>query len=813
MSKNEATLEARLDRVLATVFPTFREVNVEHQKSFSITFGHHQVEVDLKEPSRYPARAILDVLLTISGKNIILLELKREDLALTEDDVAQGISYARLIHPMPPLTLISNGTDNWFYNTYSKERLEATSVDLEFIQRITDNSFLLATKDFKEAVNLLLNRDPELFSKIINQITETKFQRLLGDIDDFKKPICADFIIDRQCIDKVTSLFSEGSALVGVIGSAFSGKTNLLYQFFLKVKSEKNFILYLDCNDHNYSIFQQLANRFTQNAKISITKDKIREWLINSLSDLPDGKFYLLVDNFNSDIPEIIKSEIIELIDIFNGVNHHTLYTIDEFNYKKVAYLENRQYTTIIGEQSKLIQLDELNDDEYNAFNRLLLDKYRIKIEHGGHYTPEYREPRILRHLVSLYCGKVDERKFVKIDAVPNLNLLYAISENRTYTTKINDLYKKIAICFFAEKELRKEDADLKIMASGSGAITANTFRKFFPDDFEALIKSSVVVLREIRNGMTIIYPKFQELIAKQSIPIISKLLIQEKEQGKSIEELCKLLIDTVTPIPYCDIAATGVLMEIAEEKEVELFSDLIQQLLKIPPRLERVEGGTKVLMYLEGTGHVQVNFEDDMDEGGFVTDFLPYAILSQIAAYPLGLVGEEGYSVYAFHLSLMHEVGSSKEFLRRADVRSLQNMKPLEQIELKDVGTFISGHEGVIEPIVQSIQKCFISIPEEIEKLYERGFQENNINLLYRIYLALRSMTNLTDPKLADMAERFLERFDEYFDAFMADYHSKDIEDPNEREMLRTKLLSLRLNDRTKNYQSDEMNQEGIEY
>ena len=73
--------------------------------------------------------------------------------------------------------------------------------------------------------------------------------------------------------------------------------------------------------------------------------------------------------------------------------------------------------------------------------------------------------------------------------------------------------------------------------------------------------------------------------------------------------------------------------------------------------------------------------------------------------------------------------------------------------------------------------------------------------------------MTNLTDPKLADMAERFLERFDEYFDAFMADYHSKDIEDPNEREMLRTKLLSLRLNDRTKNYQSDEMNQEGIEY
>lgn len=795
MAKNEATLEARLDRVLTTVFPTFREVKVGHQKSFSIKFGHHDIKVDLKEPSTYPSRAILDILLTIGGKNIILLELKKEGLALTDDDVSQGISYARLVHPMPPLTLISNGTDNQFYNTYTKEKIDATTVDLDFIQRLTDNSFLLATKDFKEAVNLLLNREPELFSKIINQITETKFQRLFGDIDDFKKPICNDFIIERQNIDKIMSLFSAGASLVGIIGSAFTGKTNLLYQFFSKVKSEKNFLLYLDCNDHNYSIFQQLANHFTQNAKISITKNKIREWLINSLTDLPEGKFYLLLDNFNSDIPETINSEIIELIDIFKGINHHTLYTLDEFNYKRVAYVENRQYKTIIGEQSKLIRLDELNDDEYNAANNFLFDKYRIVIEHGGHYTPEYREPRILRHLVSLYRGEkeIDKEKFVKIDAVPNLNLLNAISANKTYTRQIHDLYQKITFCFFAEKEMRKKDADLNIMASGSGAITTNTFKKFFPDDFGTLIKSSVVVFREIRNGMTIIYPKFQELIAKHSIPIISKLIVQESGQVKSTEELCKLMIDTVTPIPYCDIAATGVLLDIAKRNEVDLFSELVQELLKIPPRFEKVGGGTKVLMYSEGVGHVQINFEDDMDEGGFVADFLPYAILSQLAAYPLSLVDNEEYSVYAFHLYLMYEVGSSKEFLRRADVRSLQNMKPFESYDWKGVGHLISGHEGIIEPIVQSIQKCFLSIPEEVERLYEKGFEENNINLLYRIYLALRTMMGYTEPELASIAKEYVRRFNKYFNGFMADFLSKDIKDPEEREAIRTKLLSIK--------------------
>lgn len=789
---NEATLEARLDHVLTTVFPTFKEVRVEHQKSFSIKFGHHNVQVDLKDASKRSSGAISDILLTIGGTNVILLELKKEGLKLTPDDVSQGISYARLTHPMPPLTLVSNGLVNEFYNTYTKEKIDEATVDMEFIQKLTDNSFYLATKDFKDAVNLLLNREPELFSKIINQITETKFARLLGGIGDFTKPLCADFLIERQNTDSLISLFESGTPLVGVIGSAFAGKTNLLYQLFLKLKSDKNFLLYLDCNDHNYSIFQQLANHFTQNAKISITQDKIREWLINSVTDLPEGKFYLLIDNFNSDIPETIKSEIIELIDIFKGVNHHALYTLDEFNYKKIAYVENRQYKTIIGEQSKLIHLDELNDDEYNAGNELLYSKHRIRIEHGGHYTPEYREPRILRHLLSLYGGDIEEEEFVKIDAVPNLDLLNAICANRTYTKQVHDLYKKITFCFFAERELRKTDADLNIMASGSGAVTTATFKKFFADDFETLIKSSVVVFREIRNGMTIIYPKFYELIAQHSIPVISKLLIQENEKGSPIENLCKLLIDTVTPIPYCDIAATGVLMDIARKEEVDLFSGLVQELLKIPPRFEKIAGGTKALMYAEGVGHIEIDFEDDMDEGGFVADFLPYAILSQIAAYPLRLVGDDRHSLYAFHLYLIDQVGSSKEFLRRADVRSLQNMKPLETFDIEGHGHFISGHEGIIEPIVQSIQKCFLIIPEEIERLYERGFERNNINLLYRIYLALRTLTNYSDPILGSAAEKYVERFNKYFNDFMADYLASDVEDPQERETQKARLSAL---------------------
>ena len=50
-------------------------------------------------------------MLEMDGKPIAIFELKRPGIAISDDDREQGISYARLITPMPPLVIISNGVD------------------------------------------------------------------------------------------------------------------------------------------------------------------------------------------------------------------------------------------------------------------------------------------------------------------------------------------------------------------------------------------------------------------------------------------------------------------------------------------------------------------------------------------------------------------------------------------------------------------------------------------------------------------------------------------------------------------------------
>ncbi|MEN0011346.1 MULTISPECIES: hypothetical protein [Flavobacterium] len=175
------------------------------------------------------------------------------------------------------------------------------------------------------------------------------------------------------------------------------------------------------------------------------------------------------------------------------------------------------------------------------------------------------------------------------------------------------------------------------------------------------------------------------------------------------------------------------------------------------------------------------------------MSDFFPYAVLSQLAGYPLGLVDDDRYSKYAFHSYLLNTVGSNKNFIRRADARSLKNMKSIESFEWEGIGHIISGNEGIIEPIVQSIQKCFLEIPEEIEKLYDKAFEENNFPLIWRIYLALRSMLGYSDDKFVNQARCFVERFNEYFNDFMVDFLTKDIDDPTEKQRIREVLSKMK--------------------
>lgn len=777
---NEATIEARIDGVLKQIFPTFKDVEVIHQKSFSLKLGHHDLLVNQKEPSKNGTRAISDILLKVDNKNIILLELKKEGLDLTPQDVDQGISYARLIDRMPPITVVSNGIDHLLYNTFTKKELDTKILDTKTLYKLLDNAFTLAINDLKEAVSILLNGNHSLFSEVINDISNTKFEELKGKITDYNSPICSDFSITREIVAQINPLF-ETHPLVGIVSSAYSGKTNVLHQFYLENKAD-HYLFYLDCYDYNASILQELANAFSAKANSIINTDRIREWFINSMSNNNTNKFYLLIDNFNKDIPDYVMKDILELISIFTNHNQFCLYTLDEHNFDQITRIPHRNYRNTIGKKSKVLELEELNFGEFKIALNLLYNNHRINIQHGGHKTQEYREPRILRHIASFY-NHSEKLKYFQLNAVPDLQHLQLFGNNKVFSNSIHALYKKLSSAFLYDSKRRKENTKLATVASGSGAISLKTFNEKYSGDLQELVKSSTTVMRNFSNGLKVIYPKIPELTAYHSIKPITNKLLRLHKKGKSISYICQEFQNMVIQLPYCDIVGTGVLITLGKGENIDLFSSLVQELMKYPPKKETVNKGTEVLTYMDDYGHLKIKFDDDFDlsDMAFISNFLPFAILSQLSGFVLGLLESESkqYSQYAFHIALLYELGSNKNFLRRADARSLASDYYYESYDWEGVGHIVCGREGIVEPIVQSIFSCFFRIPDEIEHLIERAFDEENFALLWRIHLALREIKNHPDNLLAERAKAFTDRFEAYSKVFISKQIIEVTDDP----------------------------------
>lgn len=764
-SLNESTLETRIGTVLKNTFPAFRELKVKQQESFSVNFGKHKVTVDFKEPSQYSTRAIYDILLTTEDEkiNLMLLELKKEGHKILEYDIEQGISYARLVHPMPPITVISNGNDNLFFNTYTKVKIEKKSVDFEFIMSLIDNSFKLALNDFKQTIEILVGRDPKIIVQIINDISASRFKSISGELADFTKPICQNFIIERELTKNLKKKTKEKN-LIGIIGHAFSGKTNILYEYYRSYSSKSHAVYYLDCKEAGYSIFQHLANHLTKTLGYHIEKGKVREWIILSLSKSENIEFVFLFDNFDIEVSEALKNEIAELVDLLTDTSHSIVFTINSVSYKSISKDKYRNYKTFWGSKTHIMEISELSMVEFEEAGELIHKVSGSFFEAGAYFAIEYRYPRILRLLAS-FCGRecknLPEGQGLRIIAVPDYETLKILASNSSYSHEMYNLFKKLTIAFL--KDRNNKDTTYLRLAAQYGGISFSTIKEVFKNETDSLLNSGFVTKYRLQDGTSIVYPKIPELISYYGIDYITSLLVKNHE-NKSIEDIYLDFEKYCSPFINNDIVGARVLINIGVKGYVDLFSNLILYIKTLNPSKSSINDGTKALMIIDEKTSVNIQFEGEGFEEGFIGNFFPYLVLSQLAGYPMITEGSEKYQGYDFHLGLLLDLTECPYLMVRISNFSFNNLPPIKSYEFKDVGTVVCGEAGIIEPIVQSIQKCFYVIPEEIERLYNYAFENRRFQVIWRIYLAIRDNVGIVDENISKRAQDFLTRFEQEF-------------------------------------------------
>lgn len=797
---SEADYEGRVRRVLMEVFPTWEKVKVIQQETFSINVGRRNIKIENRLPDldkeNAKVYASYDILLTVNDKNAILLELKKEDAKIKQEHIDQGLSYGRLIHPMPPITVIA-GKDIRIYDTFTREEIEKDIIDSDFIISLINKSAELAKEDLNEAIGVLMNRNPKVFSNVINATSEQNFKFLIGNVTDLKKPISTDFKIKRKITRKIYEC-SNNKNLIGLIGGAFSGKTNIFHDIYKEYKNGNTAIFYLDLEELQYSIFKKLAHLFTQELDFYINEDKVLEWLNITIRRMENFKLIFLFDNYNDDLPDKIKSNFQELIDLTDNTKHSVIFSIDEINYNRITKKKHRNYETFLSKVEKF-NMKVLDTEEYYEMQKLLFDKFQTSIQYGGHVTKEYRIPRVIRLLAFLLEKdefEIPKNQFHILPSIPNIQLLNSLCEIFFISTLKNEkrqILKKLSEVY-ADYELSKlNNSSLKLATISEGALPKKLLEAKFTDkELNELLESGLVTEKLLLNDLKVIIPKTPEILSYYGIKYITRIILLTSKETQEIKKVSELFINLCHLFEYSDIVGVGVLFELDKIKEYTLFSDLINELLSHSYESNQINDGTILRMYVPEKGMIDFNLDEISKEerGYFINDNLPYLILSQLVANPLAtdrdIESGKTENIYDFHLSLLWKIASYEGILSRTENRNLNEMVEFRSRYIDGQGVIISSDMGVVEPIVQSIQNNFSIIPNEIERLYRGAIVEKNYLLLWRIYIALKDYKNSVNQVLSDKAKLFLLEYKPFFAKWMNSIIFQNDKNPIEEEKLK---------------------------
>jgi hypothetical protein len=250
------------------------------ERSFSFKCGRQELEEDVRVQIR-EKRPRYDLLITRGGHNLFIVEAKHPTLQLTEEDALQAISYARLVHPMAPYALVTNGSDTQLYSTVSRKRIEPTQV-------LIDGSFevVLPNSDDFEALDCFLRIN---FSNLLrfSRAQVNRAQRALrGSSSNPSRKFNPELHIPRAVVGQALQDFRRSSqSTLGLIGESGIGKTYTMCYRATELLDSNQAVLFFRGSEIGTDLLAEIAAEFSWTFSESLLPPALMKRLSSVLID------------------------------------------------------------------------------------------------------------------------------------------------------------------------------------------------------------------------------------------------------------------------------------------------------------------------------------------------------------------------------------------------------------------------------------------------------------------------------------------------------------------------------------------------
>jgi dsDNA-binding SOS-regulon protein len=748
----EADLEARITAVLRKLFYWLPADSIRHQTRLRLQLGHTLVTLNGAERESIDGR--IDVFVTLNNTPLCVLELKKPGLALDDDDVRQGRSYAITMDPRPPLVVVTNGTDTRFVVTQTGADWTPQTPSENELQKLLATAASVAEADFKQALSILMAPDKTVWSSALREASKSTLAQQTGNWGDEHLPYARDFLIPREATDIALQWLQTHGRVLILSGTPLSGKSNVVRDLAERSQDSGDHVVFVLEADAvaTQGAIRALTNILARAFGWPISSDEARDWL-RKLSRGAGTSLVLVLDGLaaNSDT---LRGDIDELSDDVYGPKLRLVLVMDDTTVESFVTKSGGRNASPIGRRSRHITVDALSDREFERAQAALLN-HRIGFTAGAQYAAEYRAPWLLRTMAAstiLLPRYKDETVQAALPPMLSLELIGRARDRFGNDEELGRLFGQIAQALLDDRRSDKPSVELMLRAMNILVVRRSTLLRHLSEtELNGLVSRGLLRRARTAAREAVLIPRLGELLASELAAAVGQELEHELSK-RSPTEAADWLIATTATLPMGDIIGAQAILD-ASQALGGMPLGLVSKLLSAKPRQEAVKPGRYAMIPIPDAGVLDLIVKEDgvvvmrhdgeetvLEDGeplNFYADFESWLLLSHFAGIPAEVHTEAGSA--RLDPALLMEVGSSPIVLRRPG--SDPRFNSVLSHAIPGQGDIACHKRGIVEPITFSILKFLSHEGERAEDWMDEALERNSLPLIGRIDIALRQL------------------------------------------------------------------------
>lgn len=750
----EAELESRLYSALLQAFPNTPGDDLKTQMSFTVRLGHDTYDVDAVADWKKRGRA--DLILNLGGRPLAVVEVKREDQALTPGAFEQAQSYANLLNPRPPLVVITNGKETRAYDSCTGDLWAAGDDSAGAVEKLFSNAGKVAAADKRWAIEALMGRETELWVPMVRKRTSKLVAAMTNAPGDAGQPFARDILFPRRASCAAYQVLQdvEGPLFTIVDGAPLAGKSSVLRELVEATKDSPEFAV-LMLRGNKTGLFQAVANLFSAELEWSLTPSDVRQWLRRMSFGDSGPTLVLAIDGVEP--ASDMAADLEELPDLLSGARLKIILTTDQVD--ALTKTANGRGSTALGESFRTVPVGPLDMAEFEQATAVL-GKFGMDFHEGAEFAHDYRAPWLLRFLYDDAAREVEPGWARLYPPALGLELIALARKVHVGQHDLERGYRLLARCMLADED--SIQSELALAISNGFLIRQDALSSEARAAAEKLQSTGAVRFYRHPTGEDVVVPTLPAAFLSELGRAAADELIDRINEDPA--EAGRWLGWRLDSVYLADLAGAEAL-RISTERSGTINAEVIEGLLSIEPiETEPPEGARYGLQGPDGSiidlkiheGHLWIVDrsgglleqlgEIDGGVGKLYSRLTAWMILGQFARIPMASVDD---LEKRFDASILLWIGHNAFPLCRGNEENLP-------YQIHEIGgqSMLCGKFASSEPITIAMADLLSRPWAGADEWIEFALQSGSQPLIYRVDTALRIVQARSIPERSEWAQ-----------------------------------------------------------